>query len=676
MSTSSDSQLFELLVDCMHHIALLPANDADIPASVASAATVLRQEYTDLHAQTLKNIGSLRMAWSTAAAFPSLTVSPSRAAADPAAASSYNSAVAASPIIPFFTAAQHNQQMQAMDAQINELKSQLLVLEAQLAAAPSASSAHRVSSSAVDLAAPSSSASTSSSRACVDAGIQRRDPSFLLKSFEKFQDSTMNPPRILQRNLPAAAADVFARAAASCSSAASALPPAVLQACSMSGSRGVDFAEFAVACQAASEFEQYVKKLPLTCIIADALGAHVGSDDDALQRFSQLSDAGLECAMQAATSGLKAELAKAQTEVVKLLAAKQQSSDQLSSNKYQAPRKMACGGINDFHAGLSGRIGSPSLKFEAGMRAEHCFKGGHDFEFTTGNYKIKTTPEREWMQIVGDENFVRAAVPADEMLHGRVITDISELLKRPLAVQAGLIKCEIIALSLYSGPLYEIYNCMLRRYPLDRYKTLSGQGNTFSTTIFVLVSAIQKLSRQMFLPPSIRLYRGFNSLEMPESFSKVDEKTGCCGYAEWGFMSTTANKNVAIQYSGAEQGKPRATVLCIRPSSVDRGASIAEFSQCARAGSPLAAAALACVTRAADTLSKRSSCGRRARSCSRRTRAWRLRCSPEEELSACALPVFECVLCVTPAAACRSVSTPICGRKLWSSCWRKRKGCT
>ncbi len=61
--------------------------------------------------------------------------------------------------------------------------------------------------------------------------------------------------------------------------------------------------------------------------------------------------------------------------------------------------------------------------------------------FTTGNYKIKTTPEREWLQIVGDENFVRAAVPADDMKHGRVITGMSELLQRPLAVKAGLIKC-------------------------------------------------------------------------------------------------------------------------------------------------------------------------------------------------------------------------------------------
>jgi hypothetical protein len=93
---------------------------------------------------------------------------------------------------------------------------------------------------------------------------------------------------------------------------------------------------------------------------------------------------------------------------------------------------------------------------------------------------------------------------------------------------------------------------MLRRFPLDRFEAFSGQGNTFSTTIFVLVSAIQKLSRHMFLPPSIRLYRGFSSMEMPESFSKVDEDTGCCGYAEWGFISTTDLTCAALSLDGTK----------------------------------------------------------------------------------------------------------------------------
>jgi hypothetical protein len=551
-------------------------------------------------------------------------------------------------------AAHHVQQNQVTDAHADALKFQLRESEAPhaFAGASLPEPLVRLSLCAVDLTTGTmpENASVASSRVCVEAGIRRRDRTFLREVFHKYQDQTLKPPRILHASLPDAMADLFASAAESGSNAPSTAPPAVLEAAKLGDSRGVDFDGFVASAGAASQFERYVNKLPLACIVADALSAHVGFEDDALQRFSQMPKSELDSAMQAAMTGLKAELARAQAAVCDLLAAQQKSLDQLASGKFQNPRKMACGSISDFHAGLTGRIGSPSLDFEPAMRAEHCFKGGHDYEFTTGNYKIKTTPEREWLQIVGDENGLRAAVPDEDMKHGRVIVDVSELLKRPLAVTARLQRCEVIALSLYSGPLFEIYNCLLRQFPLDKYNTFNDQDNTFSTTIFVLVSAIQKLSRHMYLPPSTRLYRGFSSMEMPDSFFKVDEDTGCCGYAEWGFISTSANKNVAIQYSGVDQGKPRATVLCIRPTSVDRGASIAEFSQCVRVS--LARCCCAHLARASGTPARRSTCGRRARFCSRRTRAARWRCRREGESSPCALPASQTRACFFSQFVC------------------------
>ena len=65
--------------------------------------------------------------------------------------------------------------------------------------------------------------------------------------------------------------------------------------------------------------------------------------------------------------------------------------------------KMACGTMADFHKGLSARIGSPNLDFEATMKAEHCTKAGCDVAFTTTNYGICTTPHNEWLYIVGTE---------------------------------------------------------------------------------------------------------------------------------------------------------------------------------------------------------------------------------------------------------------------------------
>ena len=126
---------------------------------------------------------------------------------------------------------------------------------------------------------------------------------------------------------------------------------------------------------------------------------------------------------------------------------------------------------------------------------------------------------------------------------------------------------------------YMVYNAVLRRHPVDMYEKFGGEGKGFSTTIFVLVSAVQKLSRSVALPDGLVLYRGLGgTLDLPDSFFQSDGK-GRKGYAEWGFMSTTANKEVAVQYSGVKEGRPKAMVLVITVSAVDRGACIRDLSQ-------------------------------------------------------------------------------------------------
>ncbi len=127
---------------------------------------------------------------------------------------------------------------------------------------------------------------------------------------------------------------------------------------------------------------------------------------------------------------------------------------------------------------------------------------------------------------------------------------------------------------------FQIYNTLLRRYPEDDFDFFERNGNMFSTTIFVLVSAVQKISRTQRLPEGLLLYRGLGGeMELPENFYKAREKGAPKGYAEWGFMSTTSEKKVALQYSGVGKGKPRPMVLVFRISAVDRGANISELSQ-------------------------------------------------------------------------------------------------
>ncbi len=43
-----------------------------------------------------------------------------------------------------------------------------------------------------------------------------------------------------------------------------------------------------------------------------------------------------------------------------------------------------------------GRSGAPNPSFAVGMKNEHCKMPGYNFDFTTGNYGVRTTPMKEY----------------------------------------------------------------------------------------------------------------------------------------------------------------------------------------------------------------------------------------------------------------------------------------
>jgi len=127
--------------------------------------------------------------------------------------------------------------------------------------------------------------------------------------------------------------------------------------------------------------------------------------------------------------------------------------------------------------------------------------------------------------------------------------------------------------------MFQVYNTILRRFPARDFEQFQQGGNLFATTIFVLQSAVMKISRVMRLPPGLELFRGLGGLaELPDSFETPDEH-GCLGYMEWGFLSTTSHRETAVEYSGAGEGKPLPMVIQTRASSIDRGACIKDLSQ-------------------------------------------------------------------------------------------------
>jgi hypothetical protein len=92
--------------------------------------------------------------------------------------------------------------------------------------------------------------------------------------------------------------------------------------------------------------------------------------------------------------------------------------------------------------------GAPDLAFKEAVKLEHCDKEGHDFEFTTSNYKIKTTSKKEYNIVVNNE----PVDPAD-MMHSRRIPNLKDLKELEMSKTADLRMIEIIMLVLYTGPM-------------------------------------------------------------------------------------------------------------------------------------------------------------------------------------------------------------------------------
>jgi hypothetical protein len=342
-------------------------------------------------------------------------------------------------------------------------------------------------------------------------------------------------------------------------------------------SGGLQRHQFIDIARAPSALEQWATQLPFGELFA-ACVPHKEAAGEPLQLIGSLSPAEIAATTSAFQKGFSRIVETCTIHLREALEVTKRQTMENSSGDGKISKfstfKMSCGSIDDFHEGLMGRVGAPSLEFEKAMKAEHCLKGGCDHEFTTGNYHVTTCAKKEWDITLGER-----PCPEEDRGHGRTIHSIEELEKQDLAKKAGLQRVEIIAVVLYTGPLFQVYNTVLRRFPRPMFEVFEQAGNLFSTTIHVLVSAIQKVARVLPPPEGLTLYCGLGGLmELPETFWKKDG-IGVRGYMEWGFRSTTSNKAIAIQYSGAKEGRPLAMVMEIPVGSVDRGACIRDFSQ-------------------------------------------------------------------------------------------------
>ena len=253
--------------------------------------------------------------------------------------------------------------------------------------------------------------------------------------------------------------------------------------------------------------------------------------------------------------------------------------------------KASFAALEQFYDGPEKLIGSPNPKAKEGMRREHCERRNADMRHTTPNYKITTSPRIEYYFVVDPHGYLvdgfpgYAHTPRDRSEwsaanksvwrggHGRDVVALGVFTQHPTALKAGLQEAEVIALRLYTGPMYLWYNAVLRGFPKQVFETL--EGNRYETTIFCIISGIIKLSKLTEVPEDRRLYRGLGGAVLPETFwTRTD---GFRGGVERGLMSATADRGVAMQYSGRD-GR-RCTVFEIVVGRVDIGADLGWVSQ-------------------------------------------------------------------------------------------------
>ena len=96
----------------------------------------------------------------------------------------------------------------------------------------------------------------------------------------------------------------------------------------------------------------------------------------------------------------------------------------------------------------------------------------------------------------------------------------------------------------------------------------------YATTIHVINSCIVKLGHLM---KAHKVYRGISGARLPREFTTRSEKSGVRGGIEFGFSSTTLDKEVALTYAG-KRGLG-GIVYEIQMGMIDRGADISWLSQ-------------------------------------------------------------------------------------------------
>ena len=315
---------------------------------------------------------------------------------------------------------------------------------------------------------------------------------------------------------------------------------------------------------------KWARGLGLEVVVAKLLP--MGDIFDGLKGLRALTDAEIPTLVQSITKQLALDVPRLIGQKIRELQKSEAGEDAALS---QVNSKFSMDGayvgrfatLDDFYRGPEKHIGTPNPKIMEGIQNEHCRRSNSVDQFTTTNYNIVTYPSLEYEFVVAPEKGkVYPHTPSDRskwrpmtvlpiqnpggwkgkcgrdpialdafIVDAKGQPDAGVLLEtlpesvlklvriaREEITKSGLKREEVAGLRLYTGPMFFLYNAVLRRFPEDTVKTL--KGNWFETTIFAITSGITKLSKVSVLPKNRLLYRGLGGMILPRQFWDVYEE--------------------------------------------------------------------------------------------------------------------------------------------------------
>eukprot|EP01041_Mallomonas_annulata_P013874 gene13874-29527_t len=149
------------------------------------------------------------------------------------------------------------------------------------------------------------------------------------------------------------------------------------------------------------------------------------------------------------------------------------------NSKFQISQGAFVGNYGDpslFLKGLDDRIGLPDFRVDIAIKNEHCYSTDSQQFFKTFNYGgTETNPAMEYEFVCNPDSSKEypGTIQSPSYPH-RSIQAVSFFLNHSTSIRAGLTHAEVVAIRLFSGPMYMKYNAVLRGFPPTIVESLQG----------------------------------------------------------------------------------------------------------------------------------------------------------------------------------------------------------